>query len=99
MNWFKSRYTASLEQRIEELKEELSERKQAILDLYDTMAELRLQLAGRPATSVDKTKAADKNKPEPPRAVNWLQARGSLESTNHEITEAEPKETTANGSR
>jgi hypothetical protein len=96
MKFFTSRYTAALEEQVRDLKADLAERKQTILALYSEIAELRLQATGTTLTSAVENQP---EKPEPPRAVNWLRARLALESPDQIVREAPEKEKTANGTR
>ena len=95
MNWPRSRYTRSLEEQIAELKAELGEKRKTVLDLYGTIADLRLQLAVRPmaltetpATRQPLSGQSVNDKKSPVSfSGNWSRARQTLEGTDAEIEE------------
>ena len=93
MKFFTSRYTASLEEQVRELKAEVLR-----LQLLNTELAQRI-LVAQPAP-VQKAVAPqdDKGKKELPRAGNWLQTKAALEG-NWDISEELPDKETANGSR
>lgn len=98
MSWFKSRYTASMEQQIADLKLENTR----LREQNDEMTGLILNrlIPGEVVSVGIKPKAVLIDKKELPRAGNWLKTRAALESQDQIITEYEPdKEKSANGSR
>jgi hypothetical protein len=92
--WPKSRYTASLEDQVRDLKAE-------VLRLQQQNNELAQYILNqRSAAAVDPPRASKDKKELPlPTVVNWLRARSELETPNSIVTEAEPKEKSANGTR
>lgn len=123
--WPKSRYTASLEQQVNELKEQAAALRESLaesrvnaaalsqevkhaneraIELKEDLAferdqvrQLTVKLVEVSAKAVSPYKDDKKELPLP-MVVNWLRARTELESPDI-VTEAEPKEKTANGSR
>lgn len=101
MSWFTSRYTASLEQQVAELrgdKARLQIQLDALLEIQrDPAAYFAMGL--KQEAEKQQTKVEKKETPRP-QLGNWLKTRATLESQDQIVREYEPdKEKSANGSR
>ena len=93
MKFFTSRYTAALEEQVRDLKAE-------VLRLQQQNNELAYRIMSLPQAAAGLVVPSDKqkDKPEPPRSVNWLRAVRALETPDQIVREAPPeKEKPANG--
>lgn len=100
--WPKSRYTASLEQQVTELKAEKQRLEAEIAQLRTSNQELTQNYTDYIHANAGRlTAGGDKPKDIPlPKVGNWLRTRSTLETPNQIVREVEPEqEKTANGSR
>ena len=83
MSLFTSRYTASLEQQVRDLKEQIAHEREQVTRLSRALINM--------SHGADKPQHPDKDKPEKklPELGNWLRTKARLEDPRFQVSEAE----------